>query len=112
MLLLLRNRDVSRKKGIALMRAGKVAEGRSLLRRSLDISHEMALQVIKICRRRNIDCIVAPYEADSQLGYLSLQNIAQVIITEDSDLLLFGCKNVSGFFFVVSEPLTIFRCIF
>lgn len=42
-----------------------------------------------------MDCIVAPYEADAQLAYLNKAGIAQIIITEDSDLLLFGCEKVS-----------------
>jgi exonuclease-1 len=41
-----------------------------------------------------VDVIVAPYEADAQLSYLSKANIAHIIITEDSDLILFGCKRV------------------
>lgn len=28
---------------------------------------------MKVCRARNIDCIVAPYEADAQLAYLAVQ---------------------------------------
>jgi len=43
-----------------------------------------------------VECIVAPYEADSQLAYLSMQGIVDLVITEDSDLLVFGCKKVSG----------------
>jgi exonuclease-1 len=54
----------------------------------------MALALIHECRRRNVDCIVAPYEADAQLAYLNLKNIAQIVITEDSDLVLFGCTKV------------------
>lgn len=42
----------------------------------------------------NVDCIVAPYEADAQLAYLNIKNIAQLVITEDSDLILFGCTKV------------------
>lgn len=41
-----------------------------------------------------VECIVAPYEADSQLAYLSMQGIVDLVITEDSDLLVFGCKKV------------------
>jgi exonuclease-1 len=37
---------------------------------------------------------VAPYEADAQLAFLNKAGIAQVIVTEDSDLLLFGCDRV------------------
>ena len=38
--------------------------------------------------------IVAPYEADAQLAFLNQQKIADIIITEDSDLILFGCDKV------------------
>ena len=41
-----------------------------------------------------MECIVAPYEADSQLAYLNKEGIVDVVITEDSDLLVFGCKKV------------------
>lgn len=37
---------------------------------------------------------MAPYEADPQLAYLNKVGIAQVVITEDSDLVLFGCEKV------------------
>jgi exonuclease 1 len=37
---------------------------------------------------------VAPYEADAQLAYLSRMKIADVIFTEDSDLLAFGARRV------------------
>ena len=61
------------------------------------------LSYVQSCRSKGVDCIVAPYEADAQLAFLSRSGIAQVIITEDSDLLLFGCERVSyceqaGFF--------------
>jgi 5'-3' exonuclease len=41
-----------------------------------------------------IDVIVAPYEADAQLTYLNISHIADYVITEDSDLVLFGCHHV------------------
>lgn len=37
---------------------------------------------------------MAPYEADAQLAYLSLNNFIDAVITEDSDLLVFGCTDV------------------
>lgn len=72
----------------------KVEEARTQMRRSVDVTHKMALELIKECRKINVDCIVAPYEADAQLAYLNRKGIAQVVITEDSDLLLFGCNKV------------------
>ena len=53
-----------------------------------------AKKVLDAMTERNIDCIVAPYEADAQLDYLNLSGIAQVILTEDSDLTVFGCHKV------------------
>lgn len=47
------------------------------------------------CRSVGVECIVAPYEADAQLAYLSREGIVDLVITEDSDLLVFGCKQVS-----------------
>ena len=47
-----------------------------------------------------VECIVAPYEADSQLAYLSMQGIVDLVITEDSDLLVFGCKKVCEGYYI------------
>ena len=56
----------------------------------------MALAVMKECHKLDVDCIVAPHEADAQLAFFNLQGIADLVITEDSDLLLFGCKKVES----------------
>ncbi|XP_052767199.1 exonuclease 1-like [Mya arenaria] len=87
-------REINRKKAAQFLREGKRAEARECLQRCIDISPEMALQLMNTCRNNSVDCIVAPYEADAQLAYLNKIGVAQVIITEDSDLLLFGCERV------------------
>jgi exonuclease-1 len=48
----------------------------------------------KALKAENIQYIVAPYEADAQLAYLECIGLVSAILTEDSDLLVFGCKNV------------------
>ncbi|XP_072744580.1 exonuclease 1 [Anoplolepis gracilipes] len=88
------NRQMNRQKALELIQMGQVAEGKNLLRRAIDITHEIALELIKHCQNENIDCIIAPYEADAQLAYLNISGIADVVITEDSDLTLFGCKKI------------------
>lgn len=88
------SRNSSKKRAAELLRMGKVEEAKSYLRRCVDITHEMALELIRECRKRNVDCVVAPYEADAQLAFLNKKGIAQVVITEDSDLMLFGCSKV------------------
>ena len=52
--------------------------------------------IFQECRKKGVDCIVAPYEADAQLAYLMKTGIAQAIISEDSDLLVYGCKKVGN----------------
>lgn len=76
------------------MRKGRHSEASKYLRRCVDITHEMAHELIEQCRSINVDCIVAPYEADAQLAYLSKIGLADYVITEDSDLTLFGCTKI------------------
>lgn len=38
--------------------------------------------------------VVAPYEADAQLGFLARNGHVDAVITEDSDIMLFGCSRV------------------
>ena len=45
-------------------------------------------------RDEKIDFTVAPYEADAQLAYLARNGIVDAVISEDSDLLAFGCPKV------------------
>ena len=68
-----------------------------LFQSSLDVTHEMALNLMKVLRAQNIDYIVAPYEADAQLAFLN-RFYVDAVITEDSDLIVFGCDKVIFFF--------------
>ncbi|XP_066238272.1 exonuclease 1 isoform X1 [Saccopteryx leptura] len=81
-------------KGRQLLREGKVSEARDCFTRCVNITHAMAHKVIKAARSQGVDCLVAPYEADAQLAYLNKAGLVQAVITEDSDLLAFGCKKV------------------
>lgn len=45
-------------------------------------------------RAESVQYIVAPYEADAQLAFLERTGVVDGILTEDSDLLVFGCQNV------------------
>jgi len=61
----------------------------------VDVTPYMAYQFIKELRRIHIPYVVAPYEADAQLAFLEKSGICSAIITEDSDLLVFGCRKVN-----------------
>jgi exonuclease 1 len=67
---------------------------RQHMAKSIDVTPEMAYQLILRLRREQIEYIVAPYEADAQMAYLEKKGKVAAIITEDSDLLLFGCQRV------------------
>lgn len=54
----------------------------------------MAFKLVQACRRADVEVIVAPYEADAQLAHLALTGAVHAVITEDSDLLTFGCARV------------------
>uniref|UniRef100_A0A8C1W9Z4 Exonuclease 1 n=1 Tax=Cyprinus carpio TaxID=7962 RepID=A0A8C1W9Z4_CYPCA len=87
-------RQANLQKGKQLLREGKISEARECFTRSVNITPSMAHDVIKTAQMRGVDCVVAPYEADAQLAFLNKTGIAQAVITEDSDLLAFGCKKV------------------
>ncbi|XP_052852255.1 LOW QUALITY PROTEIN: exonuclease 1 [Drosophila gunungcola] len=88
------SRKQSKERAAELLRLGRIEEARSHMRRCVDVTHEMALRLIRECRSRNVDCIVAPYEADAQMAWLNKTDVAHYIITEDSDLTLFGAKKI------------------
>uniref|UniRef100_A0A8C5ERX1 Exonuclease 1 n=1 Tax=Gouania willdenowi TaxID=441366 RepID=A0A8C5ERX1_GOUWI len=87
-------REANLQKGRRLLREGKVSEARDCFTRCVNITPPMAHKLIKAARARGVDCVVAPYEADAQLAYLNKSGLAQAVITEDSDLLAFGCRKV------------------
>ena len=49
---------------------------------------------LQALRDAGVKYCVAPYEADAQMAYLSNAGLADVVITEDSDLLAYGCSEV------------------
>jgi len=88
-----KNRKENKEKAISLLAQGRHREARDYFQRSVDITPAMARHVIQACIERNVDCIIAPYEADAQLAYLN-RTVADFVITEDSDLTLFGCDKI------------------
>ena len=54
----------------------------------------MARYLIDSLVEANVKYVVAPYEADAQMYYMERNGIVDAILSEDSDLLVFGCKNL------------------
>ena len=59
---------------------GEKSKATKHFNKCVDVTSAMALELIKICRGRNIDCIVAPFEADAQLAYLALHGMKYIIL--------------------------------
>ena len=89
-----KRRADSRRQGLELHRLGKPSQANLELQKAIEVTPEMARQLIEELKRNRIDYVVAPYEADAQLAYLERKNIIQGVITEDSDLLVFGVKRL------------------
>jgi len=61
---------------------------------SCSVTHKMRYMLIKACKDLGINFIVAPYEADAQMARLAHTNVVDLVITEDSDMLVYGCPRV------------------
>ena len=55
---------------------------------------------------------MAPYEADAQLAYLEMQGITDFTISEDSDLLIYGCRKVCYFVHFGNGDCSLHRSFF
>lgn len=87
-------RKEARRKGEELLRLGKAPQAYDELKKAIDVTPAMARQVIEELKRFQVKYVVAPFEADSQLVYLENEGMVNGIISEDSDLLVFGAKTL------------------
>lgn len=85
-------REESRRLGLELHRLGKISQSQNEFLKAVDVTPEMARQLIEELKKHGVQYVVAPYEADAQLAYLERKGIITGILSEDSDLLVFGAK--------------------
>ncbi|KAL6616162.1 hypothetical protein ACP70R_038432 [Stipagrostis hirtigluma subsp. patula] len=62
--------------------------------KAVDITPKIASELIQVLKKEKVDYIVAPYEADAQMTFLSVNKLVDAVITEDSDLIPFGCSRI------------------
>jgi exonuclease-1 len=89
-----KRREDSKKAGLELLRAGKPSLAHQELQKAIDVTPEMARNLIEELKKAGVPYVVAPYEADAQMVYLERQGAISGIISEDSDLLVFGAKRL------------------
>ncbi|RDX88235.1 Exonuclease 1, partial [Mucuna pruriens] len=88
------NRDLA----MAKLKEGNVGAASEFFQRAVNITPLMAHKLIQTLNSENIEFVVAPYEADAQLAYLSHLGVENggvaAVITEDSDLIAYGCPAI------------------
>ncbi|KAF7546426.1 hypothetical protein G7046_g9303 [Stylonectria norvegica] len=89
-----KKREEKKKLAMELLRAGKPTQATQEFQKCIDITPEMASALIQQLKKLGIPYVVAPYEADAQLVYLERQGLIDGIISDDSDLLVFGAKKL------------------
>lgn len=89
-------RQSNRQKLIENYNQGNFEVAKKYIALSMSISPKMVKKLIDSLwvKFSNLEFIIAPYEADSQLAYLNRISYIDLVITEDSDLLLFGAKSL------------------
>eukprot|EP01022_Parablepharisma_sp_SALTPOND_P013074 TRINITY_DN171_c0_g1_i2.p2 TRINITY_DN171_c0_g1~~TRINITY_DN171_c0_g1_i2.p2 ORF type:complete len:573 (+),score=87.53 TRINITY_DN171_c0_g1_i2:1363-3081(+) len=85
-----KNRDL----GDKYLKEGNIENAKVMYSRSMFIRSSMTYKLIDLVNYLQIKYIVAPYEADAQIAYLCKQKIADFAISEDSDILVYGCEDL------------------
>ncbi|XP_068503243.1 exonuclease 1 isoform X1 [Phaseolus vulgaris] len=93
-----RKRRANRELAMTKLKEGNVGAASELFQRAVNITPVMAHQLIQTLKSEKIEFVVAPYEADAQLAYLSHLGVENggvaAVITEDSDLIAYGCPDI------------------
>ncbi|GIX64389.1 exonuclease I, putative [Babesia caballi] len=90
-------REKAREEALAMIQKNRGSINTEIMRKcmqAISITPEVVARVMGICREMNVRVLMAPYEADAQVAYLCRSGIAHCAISEDSDLLAYGCPRV------------------
>lgn len=87
------NKKKNQELGKLMAEDGQEDEARKYFGRSLILRTKMIDLFIDILQCLDIEYIIAPYEADAQMAYMVREGLADFAVTEDSDLIAYGCPN-------------------
>ena len=91
------NRKIERERAkteLAELDNSDVNKKNNLLINTVHLNTKLIKSVKEILGYCGIPCIDAPFEADTQLAYLSKNNLIDGIISNDFDILTFGGKKI------------------
>lgn len=89
-----RSRKEALEKALAHSAAGNTAAAFECYQRAVDISPEVAKGLIVALQAAGVEYVVAPYEADAQMAYMARRHLVHAVLSEDSDMLTYGCPRV------------------
>ncbi|KAJ7449533.1 PIN domain-like protein [Mycena latifolia] len=87
-------RDNARALAKMAQQAGDMETASKHAAAAISITPQMSLQLMKVLNAAGVLYTVAPSEADSQLAYLSRENLVDAILCEDGDLLVLGSAEI------------------
>lgn len=73
---------------------GDEMNARKYFSRSLVLKEKMVHLFMDVLHELSIEFLVAPYEADAQMTYMVKSGVADFAISEDSDLVAYGCPRI------------------
>ncbi|KAG0556088.1 hypothetical protein KC19_11G025000 [Ceratodon purpureus] len=89
-----RSRKENLERAMEHERLGNTSAAYECYQRAVDITPATAFRLIKVLQQENVDYVVAPYEADAQMAFLARNGHVDLVITEDSDLIAYGCPQI------------------
>jgi exonuclease-1 len=87
------DREAAFEKALSAEKDGDSRSARRFYAQSCSVTHEIRFQLIRACKQARIAFVVAPYEADAQMARLAHTGAVDLVITEDSDILCYGCPR-------------------
>jgi len=76
------------------IRHNQIPRAREYMKRCVSVTPEVLLSILKVLVANRIEYIISPYEADAQLYYLQSIGYIDYILTEDSDLIVYGADKI------------------
>ena len=87
------SRTISMGRAVALRESGSTSESYNLFAKAADLKFHLVRDIMTALQQEGIEAVMAPYEADAQLAHLSKLGMVDLVMTEDSDLLAYGCTR-------------------
>lgn len=87
-------REKAREAATDLMKKGNRKLAWKEFMKAAAVTPDMAKSIMVELDRKHVKYVVAPYEADPQMVYLEKLGLVDGILSEDSDLLVFGCNRL------------------